>query len=229
MICTSARGFQQNTPSVDADREKEVYAIYSLMLTNPQTSHGPYVSDRYLIAMTTAPGQPQEPCVRPPRDREADFKEVLTDYESRKAIPRELKQSLSIDKPYALLSAEEIKDFISERLPRPDGNATDDRFRGASDVFTLSDIYFNQRGTLALTAISTWCGGLCGSSQWKVFEKVDSGQWQERRWITCMSMAGKLRIPIQSANVLVPHAGRLRLRGPLRLEPIDDLWPAGCR
>ena len=31
----------------------------------------------------------------------------------------------------------------------------DDRFRGVTDVFTLSDVYFNRRGTLALTSVSS--------------------------------------------------------------------------
>ena len=55
IICTSAQGFQRDALSADSDREKDVYAIYSLMLTNPSTSHGPYTSDRYLIARTTGP------------------------------------------------------------------------------------------------------------------------------------------------------------------------------
>jgi hypothetical protein len=194
MICTTAQGFQQNARSVDSDREKDVYAIYSLMLTNPTTSHGPYTSDRYLIAMTTGPGRPAEPCVRPPKEREAEFQEVLADFEIRKAKPLQLTQSFSISKPYVLLSPEEVNDFISARFPRPGRGATDERFRGVSDLITLSDVYFNRSGTLALTAISMFCGGLCGMSQWKVYEKLDSGKWEERRWATCMTVARKLEI-----------------------------------
>ena len=185
---------------MDSDRQKDIYAIYSLMLTNPQTSHGPYTSDRYLIAMTTGPGRPEQPCVRPPKEREPDFREALADYENRKATPRQLTQSFSINKPYMMLSPDEAKDFIAARLPRPGGNATDERFRGVSDLIILSDVYFNQRGTLALTAISMFCGGLCGMSQWKVFEKVNNGQWEERRWATCMTIARKLKVLAQ--NVL---------------------------
>lgn len=196
MTCTLAQGFQQDTRSADSEREKGVYAIYSLMLTNPATSHGPYTSDRFLIARTTGPGVPQEPCVRPPKDREAEFQRVLADFNRRKATPRELKRAFSISKPYELLSADDVKDFIS--TPGPD--ARDKRFQGVSDLITLSDVYFNERGTLALTAISTWCGGLCASYLWKVYEKVDNGQWEERRWITCMTMAGNLGIPSTSTR-----------------------------
>jgi hypothetical protein len=188
LIGASAEGFQQDR-SLDVDREKEVYAIYSLMLTNPQTSHGPYTSERFLIASATGPGLPKDPCVRPPKERDGDFQEVLADFESRKATPRQLKQAFSLGKPYLLLSPEEVQDFIAARRPTPGRKATDERFRGISDLITLSDVYFNRSGTLALTAISTFCGGLCGRSQWKVFEKVDSGRWEELPWATCVTVA----------------------------------------
>jgi hypothetical protein len=116
MICMCAEGFQQDERSENSAREKDVYAIYSLMLTNPQTSHGPDNNVRYLIAMTTGPGHPEKPCVQPPKEREADFQEVLTDFERRKSTPQQLKRAFSISKPYVLLTADEVKD-IQARLP----------------------------------------------------------------------------------------------------------------
>jgi hypothetical protein len=71
-----------------------------------------------------------------------------------------------------LLTDNEVRAFSEERM-RPFAQQ-DDRFRGVSDYFTLSDVYFNQGGTLALTALSSWCGGLCAQSQWRVFEKLDA-------------------------------------------------------
>jgi hypothetical protein len=40
-------GFQQATDSTDPERAKDAYAIYSLMLTNPTTSHGRDNSERF--------------------------------------------------------------------------------------------------------------------------------------------------------------------------------------
>jgi hypothetical protein len=71
-----------------------------------------------------------------------------------------------------LLTDNEVRAFSEERM-RPFAQQ-DDRFRGVSDYFTLSDVYFNQGRTLALTALSSWCGGLCAQSQWRVFEKLDA-------------------------------------------------------
>ena len=116
IIVTIARGFQQDSSSTDSGREKDVYAIYSLMLTHLQTSHGPDHNERYLIAPATVPGNPKQPCVRPPKEREADFQEVLADYERGRAAAQQLKRAFSIQKPYVLLSSDEVREFIEERL-----------------------------------------------------------------------------------------------------------------
>ncbi|MGP8245985.1 MAG: hypothetical protein ACLQVN_15870 [Bryobacteraceae bacterium] len=202
MICVSARGFQRETGPTVSDREKDVYAIYSLMLTSPQTSHGPDDNERYLIAATTARGQPQQPCVQPPKEREADFRETLNDYERRKDTPRQLRRWLSIPKPYVLLNADGIREFMAARSAPGNGStAALDRFRGVTDVFTLADVYFNQRRTLALTAISSWCGTLCALYQWKVFEKSDTGKWEERQWVGCATIATGTRRSSPSSRI----------------------------
>lgn len=187
MIASIAHGFQQETNSIDPEREKDVYTIYSLMLTNPKTSHGPDSNERYLIRAATVPGTPRNPCVRPPKEREADFREVLADFERRSDAARQLERKLSIQKPYVLLNADQVMQFIEKRTLNP--KTREEQFRGVTDLYGLSDVYFNQRRTLALTAISSWCGSLCGFYQWKVFEKTDSGNWEELDWSTCMAVA----------------------------------------
>jgi hypothetical protein len=186
VICTTGLAFQQNT-----DVDKDVYAIYSLMLTNPQTSHGPD-NKQYLIAATTAPGVPKEPCIRPPKEREADrsadFREVLADFHQREATQRQLSRALSIQKPYVLLNGDEVREFQEARSLKPPGNVAD-RFQGVTDLFTLSDVYFNQHRTLALTAISSWCGSLCARYEWKVFERIAGGAWEDTHWNACLTMA----------------------------------------
>jgi hypothetical protein len=189
MVCTAASCFQPQTGSADPEREKDVYAIYSLMLTSPKTSHGADDNERLLIAGTTSPAHVAVSCMRPPKEREAEFREALADYELRKATSRQLKPLLMIPKPYTLLAADEVRAFIQERGSSPGRSLPSERFRGVSDLFTLSDVYFNQRGTLALTALSSWCGGLCGQTQWRVFEKLDTGRWQELRWSLCLAIA----------------------------------------
>jgi len=62
-------GFQPAPGPADAGRERDVYAIYSLMLTNLRTSHGPDHNERYLIAAVTSTPWPKQPCIAPPPDR----------------------------------------------------------------------------------------------------------------------------------------------------------------
>ena len=49
--CVAANGFQQPLKSSsEAERRADVYAIYSLMMTSPKTSHGVDDNKVYLIA-----------------------------------------------------------------------------------------------------------------------------------------------------------------------------------
>jgi hypothetical protein len=74
--------------------------------------------------------------------------------------------------------------------------------------FTLSDVYFNQKGTLALTGISSFCGGLCGLFQWKVFQRRGDGTWEESDWHACRPLGSEEAVtsfhPYGRA-FLVPH------------------------
>ena len=80
-------------------------------------------------------GFPNELCVTPPKEREADFREVLADFDQRKAKPRELKPSFSIRKPYVLLDKKGVNAFRAKRFHTPEGQVLDERFQGATDLF----------------------------------------------------------------------------------------------
>ncbi|SRR6266446_117616 len=160
-----------------ADEHADIYSIYSLMMTNPQTSHGPSTDDVYLIAEMTRPAVPAEPCVRVPTQYEAAYQEILDEYNWRKDKPVKLERALNIAKPYELVNADDVV------------------LRQSQDLFWLGDVYFNQSHTLALTAISTYCGPLCGQKLWKTFEKSSTGQWEERPWVGCSAVSRMEQIP----------------------------------
>jgi hypothetical protein len=64
------------------------------------------------------------------------------------------------------------------------------QYEGVTDIFTFSDVYFSKNGRLALTALSSWCSGLCGQHQWKVFEKLSTGEWREQpSWVRCFTIS----------------------------------------
>ena len=181
-LCATASGFQQPETGQRAD----VYAIYSLMMTSPRPSNGSDGNEIYLIADTTVPGYPREPCVRVPPAFQHDFDEVLADFNSRKDKPAKLERAFNISKPYELLNADQVKEFIDWRTPRRGPKPSPpELFRNSTGLFRLTDVYFNRRRTLALTAIAMYCGSLCGSMNWKVFEKVEGNRWEARPWVYC--------------------------------------------
>ena len=187
IVASQARGFPQgdNIP-FDALRRADVYSIYSLLMTNPTTSHGADDNQIYLIANTTIPGFPREPCVRVPTAYESAFAEVMADFNRRRNISTTLERNFTIKKPYELLTPQGVNDFITQHsgpyIPPKEFP------QSAIDLFRLTDVYFDHDHTLALTAISTFCGSTCGMAQWKVFEKTKGG-WQEKPWVTCGSIA----------------------------------------
>ena len=161
-------------------------------MTNPATSHGgPSTDDVYLIADMTRPAVPAEPCVRVPTQYEAAYQEILDEYHRRKDKPVKLERALNIAKPYELLNADDVREYVaihSGYLRIPDPNPKE-LLRKAQDLFWLGDVYFDHSHTLALTAISTYCGGLCGQMLWKIFEKSPTGQWEGRLWVACSAIA----------------------------------------
>jgi len=189
--CGVAQGFQQKKDeTVDPDRKADIYAIYSLMMTNPTTSHGPGGNDILLIRNKTVRGTPRVPCVGPPPSSpyERDFAEVLADYNLRMDEgPVALGYALNIPKNYLLLNETECGEFMKTR-ELPPTREIPERFRFSKDLFGLTDVFFNRRRTLALTGFSTWCGLLCGGYFWMVFEKTNAG-WQQLPWQACRVIA----------------------------------------
>ena len=66
-------------------------------------------------------------------------------------------------------------------VPAPAQAKLDRRFQEINEIFTLGDVYFSNDRTLALTGIATWCGALCGSAQWMIYEKLSDGAWVKVR------------------------------------------------
>ena len=170
------------------DREKDVYAIYSLLLTNPQTSHGPDNNAKYLILDTTVAVVPAQPCLDAKGERRERITEILKDFETRKNARRKLQRDLKLSKPYELLTESEAKQFRN-RNANPEWSI---RFAGVTDLFSFSDVYFDKAGTLALTYISSWCGSLCALFQWKLLEKKADGSWKESPGVGCVAVASGL-------------------------------------
>jgi hypothetical protein len=174
-VAGTAYGFQ-------ADDQKDTYTVYSLLFTNTQTSHGADNNPSYLITDTTVDGTPAEPCVVPPPDRRSVFAEVLADFAARRNQHTRLVRQLNIAKPYRYIDPSELR--------KPGAR------REAPDVFSVGNVYFDRRHTIALTYLASVCGSLCGKFTWRVFERgvferKNDGQWESRDWVSCFTVASR--------------------------------------
>jgi hypothetical protein len=195
----SAAGFQQTpvTSEAQAARQRDVYAIYSKMISSPD--------EIVLIEGTTLlqPSPDTLACTQPPAEEEARFKEVLNDYDLRKDVAVALANEFTLDRKYQLLTREEARTFLYDaylstpQVVPPGGIPpnTNPLFPRARRVFRLGDVYFNQNRSLALSYVSVMTTTVDGSGGWKVFRKDEAGVWQEATsgppargqaiWTTC--------------------------------------------
>jgi len=170
-------------------QDKDIYAIYSLLLTNAQTSHGPDANQRLLIVDTTVPGLPERPCLALNSLGQPRVAEIFKDFEERKDRPQKLKRELAVTKPYELLTESEAEQFRNSRAA-PDSSA---RFSGVTDLFSFSNVYFDKAGTLAVVQLTSWCGTLCALFQWTMLEKQSDGSWKQAPGVSCSSIATRTK------------------------------------
>jgi hypothetical protein len=189
-------------PAVPADRRADTYAVYSAVLAHPRLSH-PDNNEKYLVQQVSGISMENEPqsCITVPEASRAAFAELLAD---RLQISREhyrLERAFKIPKPFDIVTEDQANQFRALRFTPGHSTSEVELFRGAVDLITLGNVYFDRKRTLA--AVYTWayCGGLCGYGTWRVFSRNGKGDWEEQHWITCMTVATARRTP---QNVIAP-------------------------
>src|SRR5947199_868374 len=125
-------------------------------MTNPATSHGPSTDDVYLIAEMTRPVVPAEPCVRVPIQYEAAYQEILDEYHRRKDKPAKLERALNITKPYELLNADDVGEYVAIhsgylRFPDP---ITKELLRKVKELFLHDDVYYKDLYSISVLSHS---------------------------------------------------------------------------
>jgi hypothetical protein len=184
---------------VPAERRADTYAVYSAVMANPRLSH-PNENKKYLIEETS--GYPNldnsdiERCIRAPAAYRENFTELLADRVMQQASRYQLERAFQMDRPYELLTKEQAKDFGSARGVSRRPKEEENLFRGATDLITLGNVYFDRKRNLAIVYTWAWCGSLCGLGTWRVFIRNPKGQWDEQNWITCMTIARSERLPV---------------------------------
>ena len=188
--------------SMPIDRAVDSYQIYSSLIPVGQTADKHWPHSFYVVRETTVPVVPEgQPCweprtgadndynwsgnphlaVHPPADRAQDFQEILNDFDAHcHQRVRLMAGAFSTPAPVRILSPEEQDEFRAALLP---GSTAMEKYRGAPALYSFSQVYFNNRHTVALVYASQSCGSLCGEGAWHAFA-LEGGHWKALHWRT---------------------------------------------
>lgn len=182
------------------DRVADSYDIYSQLLPGNQIEWGNVPRSFWLMEDTTKAQPSDSSCatggmnphqaILAPEERQAEFAEVLADFDAHCHDRYLLDASkFHLKLPVRLLDEEGRKRYVSHVMnfmpPRNNimqAPPTPDEFKGAAGMHSFTAVYFNHAHTLAMTEIGMYCGGLCGNWRWVVLEHKN-GQWHILPWV----------------------------------------------
>lgn len=189
------------------DRVTDSYDIYSQLLPGDQIEWGNVPRSQWLVESSTtavplnsscATGGMMNPhdAIQPPGDRQAEFAEVLADFDAHCHERYLLDASkLRMEIPVRLLDeqgrARYIRGVSHYTPPQSDimrAPRTPDEFKGAAGLHSFTAVYFNGAHTLAMTQIGMYCGSLCGNWRWVVLERKGT-KWQILHWVTMSAIS----------------------------------------
>jgi hypothetical protein len=170
--------------AIKPDEEKDVYAIYSMLLRAEMRP----VRDvsGWVIQQKTRdyPGFAREIshrafCLQPAKPQESTYRSLIDDYIRKNKHPQKLERHFDLPQ-YVLLDTEGVEAFrarhwnvlSSEPIPEPDDRVP---FK-ASTLFEVSAVGFNSDRTRALVYVGHQCGGLCGGGIFHLLMK-QNGRW----------------------------------------------------
>jgi hypothetical protein len=198
---------QSNPLPMPQDRVAHSYEIYSQLLPGNQIEWGKAPRSMWLVEDTTRAEPPDSPCpsggmmnphkaIQPPDARQAEFAEVLADYDAHCHDRYQLDATkLRVELPVRLLDEEARKRYVSDvsRYMPPRNNImqappTPAEFKGAAGMHSFTAVFFDRAHTLAMTEIGMYCGGLCGNWRWVVLERTN-GQWHILPWVRMVTFS----------------------------------------
>jgi hypothetical protein len=175
------------------DRYEDSYAIYSQLLKSGPIEWRDVKRSQWLIEDTTNVMPLDVPCnpapgaevmmmnphnaVKAPADRQADWNEVLADYDQHCHDVIQLdRNSFRTELPVHLLNIDDKQIFMKNPINPPA------EFANGAGLHRFTEIFFNSNHTLALVEQGMWCGGLCGNWRWVVLEHKGD-HWLMLPWV----------------------------------------------
>ena len=168
------------------DRASDSYAIYSLLMPGvPFAGMSPDQASHFAIAGTTVnindmnPAIPPEGELQPPPNNEKAFQEAAQDFHTRRYERVQLERQLKIDRPYTLLTPDDVAELRKTLGGIDPGSQLQDKWAGYPGITYFSEVYFNTARTAALVYMNNFCANLCANGQWIYLEK-NGTQWVRR-------------------------------------------------
>ena len=175
------------------DRPVDSYAIYSQLLKSGPIEWRDVSRTQWLIEDTTSAIPLDVAChpasgadsmvmnpheaVKPPEDRQAEWKEVLADFDQHCHDVIQLDQNgFRTELPVRLLNADDKRRFMQDPIKPPA------EFADGAGLHLFSEVFFNTNHTLALVEEGMWCGALCGNWTWVVLARGE-GRWAMLPWV----------------------------------------------
>jgi hypothetical protein len=185
LLIVTRGSFAQSPPlpppslPVITNHASDAYAIYSLLLSggianNVSARRGQQLT----IADTTVSVDDMDPAaepdseLQPPAESERAFQETLRDFHARAQERVQLEHRFKLDRPYTLLSANEVDAFRKSA-------AADSSPQRIAGITRFSEVYFNTTQTAALVYADSLCPSPCANGQWIYLEK-NGNQWVRR-------------------------------------------------
>jgi hypothetical protein len=170
--------FSQSAPVRPAETPKpyddgEAYEIYSAIIPSEWPSS--VAKAKTLVIRRETRGY--QMCLNPEGESQGRLAPAISDYVKRNEKPMLLQNSFSLDLPYHLLTADELKTIF-------DAGSWKEFYKQYPDsggVIELSAVGFNKDKTVAVVYMGHSCGGLCGGGGFHVLQKKD-GKWVPLAW-----------------------------------------------
>jgi hypothetical protein len=162
------------------------YDIYSLLMPGvPFAGMSPSQAPHLAIAGTTVSIEQMNPAIapdselQPPPNNQEAFSEAVQDFYSRRYERIRLDPQLKLDRPYTLLSADDVTELRNTLAGIDPGSQLQSKWAGYPGITYFSEVYFNAAHTAALVYMNNFCANLCANGQWVYLEKKGD-QWVRR-------------------------------------------------
>jgi hypothetical protein len=118
-------------------------------------------------------------CLQPDANSAKLIGSAIMDYIQQNQHPWLLQQRLTIEKPYVLLSPDQIESIFRRS---PGGwEAFTQMYPDSGGIIEFSAVGFNSDKTIAVVYSGHSCGSLCGGGEFSVLQKK-GGKWQPLPW-----------------------------------------------